>query len=129
MDTHSNRSECIYQAEHDTQEKELISNGKTSILCVDDSKVIVEFLTELLEDFSYEVHGKTNAVEALATFNEDPTRFGLVITDLNMPVLTGEMLAAEITSVRPNIPIVLITGNGGIITERNFKEFGFSGFV
>ena len=43
----------------------------------------------------------------------DPRRFDAVLTDETMPELTGTDLAREIRQLRPEIPIVLMSGYGG----------------
>ncbi len=49
--------------------------------------------------------------QALADFEEDPTRYDAVFTDLEMPNLDGGELAERIKQKRPDIPIVMMSGN------------------
>ena len=64
----------------------------------------------MLAALGYEPVAYTSSQEALAAFRANPERFQLVITDQIMPKLTGLDLAAELTRVRPDIPILLATG-------------------
>jgi two-component system cell cycle sensor histidine kinase/response regulator CckA len=48
--------------------------------------------------------------EALETFKAKPDGFDLVITDMTMPGMTGDQLAAEILQLRPDIPVIICTG-------------------
>lgn len=54
--------------------------------------------------------------------------FDLVITDMTMPGMTGEKLAREILNLRPEMPIILITGFSKWITEKTAKEIGIRFF-
>jgi CheY-like chemotaxis protein len=46
----------------------------------------------------------------LAAFNAEPSRFDLVLTDEIMPGLRGTELAAAMHQVRPDLPLVLMSG-------------------
>ncbi len=66
---------------------------------------------------------------ALRAFQNHPELFDLVITDLNMPDLTGDELAKAMISVRPDIPIILCTGFSEIITEEKMAASGIRGLI
>lgn len=59
------------------------------------------------------------ALVALAAFRGEPQRFDLVLTDETIPDLSGVELAREIRRVRPDLPIVLMSGySGAQFSER-----------
>jgi DNA-binding NtrC family response regulator len=64
--------------------------------------------------------------EALARFFCDPDGFDLVITALSMSKLTGTQLAKEMTTVRPDLPVLLCTGNPQLLTSDQLREAGIS---
>jgi CheY-like chemotaxis protein len=64
---------------------------------------------QMLEPLGYEVTTKTDGVEALELFKAQPGRFDLVITDMTMPKVTGEDLAAALMEIRQDIPVILCT--------------------
>ena len=72
---------------------------------------------------------RTSSIEALELFRTKPDQFGLVITDMTMPDMTGERLAKELMQVRPDIPIILCTGFSERITEEKAKGMGIREFV
>ena len=53
-----------------------------------------------------------------------PEKFDLVITDLTMPGIKGSELSREIIKIRPDIPIILITGYDGVISPEMKKKLG-----
>ena len=48
-----------------------------------------------------------------------------MVTDHNMPELTGVELAREILNIRRELPIILSTGYTSKVSTRNFRDYGF----
>ncbi len=48
----------------------------------------------------------------------------MVITDMTMPAMTGEVLAAKIISIRPDIPVIVCTGYSERIDKEIIKKIG-----
>ena len=84
--------------------------GHEQLLIVDDEEAIVRIASEVLRNLGYTVHTICSSVDALQLIRDEPDRFDLVLTDLTMPAMTGLQLAAEISHLRPDLPIVLMTG-------------------
>jgi CheY-like chemotaxis protein len=93
-------------------------DGQT-VMIVDDEKALVALAEEMLAELGYEPFGFTSSVVALDAFREAPQRFDIVLTDQTMPELIGTDLAREISLLRPDIPIVLMSGySGAPVNER-----------
>ncbi len=84
--------------------------GTGTVLFVDDDEVLSLLGEQMLNYLGYDVVIETHSPNALATFQANPHRFDLVITDQTMPTLTGAALAQELRQIRPDIPIILCTG-------------------
>jgi signal transduction histidine kinase len=84
-------------------------NGQT-ILLVDDEESLVRLGEEMIAELGYEPVGFTSSAAALATFRAEPQRFNAVLSDEAMPEMTGSELVHEIRKIRPDIPIVLMSG-------------------
>ena len=65
---------------------------------------------EMIAQLGYEPVGFTSSTVALATFRAEPQRFNAVLSDEAMPEMTGSELIREIRKIRPDIPIVLMSG-------------------
>ena len=89
----------------------ILQEGKEHILLVDDELPLLLVGKKTLKYLGYQVTTMQNSLEALETFKDTPTRFDLVLTDLTMPRMTGLQLAEEILKIRPDIPIILNSGN------------------
>jgi CheY-like chemotaxis protein len=108
---------------------EPIAAGRERILLVDDEKVQVQSIRNMLERLGYKVVAMTDSVEALSVFRKDPLAFDLVITDQTMPQLTGVRLAEELLRIRPDLPIMLCTGFSEAIDASGIQAAGISRFL
>jgi CheY-like chemotaxis protein len=79
------------------------------ILVVDDDELVRRVVTELLEDLAFSVVEAKSGREALNLIRS-PTEPGLVISDVNMPEMDGLQLVEEIKSMRPSLPVILMSG-------------------
>ncbi len=84
--------------------------GTERILFIDDEPMLVDIGKSMLSKLGYQVTGLTDPNAALARFQQDPSQFDMVITDLTMPGITGDRLAEKLASLRPDIPILLCSG-------------------
>src|SRR5215471_8141700 len=87
-------------------------NGET-ILVVDDEESLARLAEEVLASLGYEPVGCVGAGEALRLFCAAPQRFDAVLTDAIMPEMSGLELIAELRRVRPELPVILVSGYGG----------------
>ena len=78
------------------------------VLVVDDSQLMIEVLELLLKNHIIEVHTANGSRSALDILNKHI--FDLIITDINMPVMSGIDLSFEIRKKYPLTPIILFTG-------------------
>ncbi len=107
------------------------TSGK-HVLVVDDDSQLREVLKALLALDDHTVVEANNGAEALGLFK--PGRFDLVITDLKMPHVPGNVLARRIKELAPQQPILMLTayawrshlGNPVDVVIR--KPFGFDDF-
>jgi FixJ family two-component response regulator len=88
-------------------------HGET-VMIVDDERALVELAMEMLAGLGYEPIGFESSRAALLAFQAEPQRFDLLLTDEAMPVLTGTELAGEIRRIRADLPILIMTGHGGV---------------
>lgn len=100
------------------------AEGTERILFVDDETSITLFVQELLESLGYRVTTRNESLEALRIFAEDPEAFDLVITDLTMPGLAGPELVARLRQIRPQLPVILMTGFPGFADGRSLEALG-----
>ena len=107
-----------------TDQARLVVTGSERILFVDDEDFQADIGKRMLERLGYRVTAKTSSMEAYELFRQNPNAFDLVITDMTMPDLTGDVLARKLIALRPDIPIIVCTGFSERINADIIKEIG-----
>ena len=103
-----------------------LPGGRGRILFVDDEEAIATLGQAVLESMGYDVVAVTSSLEAREVFLNDPDGFDLVITDQNMPAMTGIELASALSTVRPKRPIILCSGCSEMIPHEKIEAAGIS---
>ena len=96
------------------------------VLYIDDDALIVSLMTRLLRRQGYQVTGYTNAAEAIAAFQVNPSHFDIVVTDYNMPGMSGIDVVRTLKSMRADLPIAMASG---FLTEELRAEALAAGVV
>jgi PAS domain S-box-containing protein len=117
------------KAESVSEKTEPIPTGSERILFVDDEHFQQDLGRRMLERLGYDVTTCTDGRQALSLFRSQPDQFDLIITDMTMPMMTGDVLTREIMVIRPDIPIIICTGYSERITEEKALAMGAKGFV
>jgi len=99
------------------------------VLFVDDVEYNVILGEHTLQQIGCEVTGVTSSCEALEIFRHFPDKFDLVVTDQTMPQLTGFELAGQMLAIRPDLPIILLTGYSDLVDEETAKAAGIHSFL
>jgi PAS domain S-box-containing protein len=106
-----------------------VLKGNERILFIDDEPPIAAMGKRMLERLGYSVESMTSSAEALSVFRTKPSEFDLVITDMTMPKMRGDQLAAELTRIRSDIPIIICTGYSNILAEMKTRTHGICAVV
>ncbi len=85
------------------------------VLYMDDDHLLVDLFKRILQRRGYRVSGYLDPREGLAALKLNPNDFDLVLTDFNMPGLSGLEVAREAHAIRLDLPIAVISG---FITEE-----------
>lgn len=109
------------------EEKKPMGQGR--VMVVDDENMIIDVVVRGLKKMGFQVTGFTDGIEALEVFRENPAAFDVVVTDQTMPGITGFELAAHVSSIRPDLPIILSTGYSKTINESELRMAGISHFL
>jgi PAS domain S-box-containing protein len=117
------------EAEPEDRQAGALPTGNEKILFVDDEESLVKMAQRMLEMQGYQVETRSDPVEALELFRSRPDGFDLVITDMTMPNMTGDRLAREILSIRPDIPIILCSGFSAKIDAEKAKALGIRKYI
>ncbi len=97
------------------------------LLYVEDEAIIREQLERLLKRIAREVITAKNGKEGLAAFREYAPE--IIVTDINMPQMTGLEMAKEIRKIDRDIPIIITTAHSDSEFLLEAIEIGVSGFL
>lgn len=79
------------------------------LLCVDDDSAFRQFYTNLLGSYGYDVTVAANGRQALKVLLSH--KVDAVLTDMEMPEMTGVELAVRLKKMRPELPVLLVSGS------------------
>jgi CheY-like chemotaxis protein len=83
------------------------------VLVVDDNELVCHMTTRILTSAGIRALEAHDGRQALALLSElGPSVVGLVVSDVAMPEMTGEKLATIMAERWPNVPVLLISGQG-----------------
>ena len=97
------------------------------ILIIEDDTAFCQMLQRFLTKKNYEVEASLTGIDALQTFKKDD--FQLVITDLRLPNYDGIQLLKEIKEVKPQVPVVVMTGYAEVGTAVTAMKNGAFDYI
>ena len=99
------------------------------VLLIDEEPGVLEVGAELLERAGFEVTVAATGREGLARFHEAPGTFAAAVVDLTMRDVSGEVVAAELRAVRPDLPVALASGLSAELAAYRTLELGAARFL
>jgi two-component system response regulator HydG len=112
-----------------TERKTPVTSGEAEpgrLLIVDDDQAACEFLESILRR-NHRVSWRTSAHDALELAGDQD--FDVILTDLNMTDLGGLDLCERIVGMRPDIPVIVVTGYGSMEAAIGAIRAGAYDFV
>jgi len=99
------------------------------ILCVDDSRMIRNMLSKILEGFGHEVLTAVDGVDAMEVARENPV--DMVLCDVNMPNMSGISLVAKLRRLDSykDTPIVMVTTESEGYKKDKSRSVGANGWL
>jgi signal transduction histidine kinase/CheY-like chemotaxis protein len=80
------------------------------ILYLDDDDTLVFLVRRLLERRGYRVTAFTSQTQAIDALRADPEGFQLLLTDFNMPGMSGLEVAKAALEINPHLPVAVASG-------------------
>ncbi len=87
----------------------MLPNQRT-ILLVDDDTLVLQTMRLLLAQRGYVVLSANCGAEALEKMQERDGRVDLVVTDVDMPIMSGTQLATQLLQSYPGLEIIFVSG-------------------
>jgi PAS domain S-box-containing protein len=99
------------------------------VLAIDDDEVMLLLVERLLQRAGYRVTTCRDPRQALALFEAGPDAFAAVVTDYNMPTLSGLDVARAVTRLRPGLPVIVSSGFVDAALAAQAREAGVAELV
>jgi DNA-binding NtrC family response regulator len=97
------------------------------ILLVDDEEVVHQTLCDYLHDLGHVVEGAHEGHTALKMLKDN--YFDLALVDIRMPGIDGMSILEKIPEIRPEMPVVIITGHGSMESAIHALRLGAADFL
>lgn len=99
------------------------------VLVADDEETVRAFVARLLESFGLTVLLASNGQEGLQLFGQHAAEISLALLDLTMPRLGGADMLREMHLLRPQLPVVLMSGYNPEELQMRYAGRGFVGYL
>jgi DNA-binding NtrC family response regulator len=93
----------------------LESGCRPIVLLVEDEPTLSQVLARIMTEEGFDVTVCDNGLTALALVECSERRIDVVVSDVGLPGLRGDKLAAKLRQVRPALPVVLMTGYSDVV--------------
>jgi two-component system cell cycle sensor histidine kinase/response regulator CckA len=103
--------------------------GTETILFVDDEDVIIDVNREILESLGYKVVAAKSGQEAIEVYRKLQGKIDLIILDMIMPGMDGEMTYDSLKKVNADVRVILSSGYSKNEQAKAILEKGCQAFI
>jgi PAS domain S-box-containing protein len=119
----------IGETAKDDKTSRVASGLVCNILLVDDDDLALKSMQLVLKQLGHRVTACDSPLEALSCLTLTREEYDVVVTDFAMPRMSGMEFAEKVRKLKPQLPVVLITGDAGKVDEENARDAGVAGFI
>ena len=113
--------------EADLFEEETHSGANPSIIVAEDEEILREVLLNQLTEKGYNVRGAADGAEAWELFQGQACE--ILLTDLDMPRMSGQQLIEKVREHSPATVVIVLTGHGSFDSARNLINLGCNEYL
>ena len=104
-----------------------MASKKAKILLIDDDRSIRRTLKEILEYEDYKVEEAKDGIEGMVKIKTN--KYDVVFLDIKMPKMDGMEVLENAQKIRPDLPIIMISGHGTMETAVEAVKKGAFDFI
>jgi two-component system, cell cycle sensor histidine kinase and response regulator CckA len=108
---------------------ELPSGHQELVLVIDDELAISELIKTTLETYNYRVLTANDGAAAIAIYRERQAEIASVLIDMMMPVMDGLTTVTALRQIKPNLPIIAMSGLNSVEAIERTERFGCQHFL
>jgi DNA-binding NtrC family response regulator len=94
------------------------------VMVIDDDETLARMIGQMLRRMGYLSVVCYGPTRALALFSRASHRFNAVVLDEIMPGLRGTELIPKLLQIKKDIPIILMTGHGDMLSLEKIRKSG-----
>jgi two-component system chemotaxis response regulator CheY len=100
------------------------------ILVLDDSKTMLRIISNTLKRIGHsDIVTAEDGVQGLEAYHKADGKFDIILTDWNMPEMNGYEFVKKIRNINQDVPIVMITTEGGKAEVIKALKAGVNNYV
>src|SRR5437016_1492525 len=84
--------------------------GNETILVVDDDSAVLRLAAAMLQRHGYSVLEANGGTQGLECFAQHHKEISLILSDIDMPQMTGTEMIRQIRNLHPSVPVMVMTG-------------------
>ncbi|HEY8548363.1 MAG TPA: MASE1 domain-containing protein [Vicinamibacterales bacterium] len=104
-------------------------HGRGLALVVDDEPSVRHVATRMLSSMGLDVVTTASGEEALERLRERASEFTVALLDLTMPGMRGDETYRQMQELRPDLPIIIMSGYSHQEASAQFKDHRLAGFL
>jgi len=109
--------------------KPAFSNGKGTVLIVEDQDQVRNLAVHTLQNCGYTVFAAEDGASGLALYRENAEKINLVVLDVIMPKMGGRECFENMRKINPNVKVLIITGYTVDGSAQDFLKEGAVGVI
>ncbi|WP_186776452.1 hybrid sensor histidine kinase/response regulator [Rubripirellula reticaptiva] len=113
----------------EAQEASPAWQGQGVVLVVDDEEPARNTIARMMPLLGFDYVLAVDGREAITIFRANPAKFAIVLLDLIMPHIDGEQTFNELRQMRPDVPVVIMSGFNAHEALLRFKGKGLASFL
>lgn len=106
-----------------------LGSSDFKVLIIDDEISMAQYLSDLMVSNGHETTIFNDSQKALEHAKSKLDDYNLVLSDVCMPNMTGDCLAEEILSIKPDMPVILCSGYAPHVDKQKLLERGVMAFM
>ncbi len=121
--------ESLQPRKHDPSVEHRPAVGTETILIIEDEDDLRKLLGIVLQELGYRVLSAGNGEDGLAHFKANPDEIQIVVTDLDMPGMSGLEVSKALKKLKPSLHVIVTTGYLDGSIRENIKTIGVSDII
>jgi len=88
-----------------------VAGGNETVLIIEDEEIVLNLAENILKKYGYNVLKADDGQKGLDTYIENKDSIDLVLLDLTMPEMSGQMVFEEMLRINPDVKVIISTGH------------------